>query len=515
MRDRRRKAYRAGIIVGAVAGVLSGCSSQGGWLTTVGPEYQVPIVSFLDRWLSPLPAETAKAVDVPQSDHWWEAFADPMLLELQGQAQGDSPSLAQIAARIAQARAEMVASGGAPDLSLSAEASQGRTITGLKTEKQQQASVGLQMAWEIDLFGGVARSRQAATAQWRQEQDNWHAARLSLAVEVADAYGRYRHCQRLVQLAEGSAQAAEQSFAARQQAQVAGFLSLAELRQGQTAVTSARQAAQAQAASCQREELALARLTASSDPAALRQALREGAGVLPVVPFLPVAELPAVVLAQRPDVAAAERAVAAASAQIGVAEAARYPALHLNGSIAPTALKLGSAPVSRFTPWSIGPSVSWSLFDGGERAAREDAAQSAYRAAESQYRATVRQAVQEVEESLIRLASSAEQLQQARTALQAQQQALALGRERHRLGLLNAVELQALVQSALSAERELAALELEQWQSWISLYRAVGGDWQGRKGDPIPLAAGEVPPSAPEVEPTVPRSRSSVSETVQ
>ncbi len=513
MRDRQRRGLRTrgtvGLLVGLLAGLLSGCSGQGGWLTTLGPDFHLPTLPLLDHWSTPA-SDTTPTTAAPDLSNWWSQFQDPVLTALQQQAQADSATLAQIAARIAQARAEVTATGGTPDLTLTADASHGKAAMGTSLQKQQQATLGLQMAWELDLFGGIARGREAATAQWRQEQANWHAARLSLSVEVADAYGRYRFCQRLAALSQAHAQAAERTLAARQQGQQAGFLSVADLSQTQTATANARQQAQAQAASCQQEELALATLTASPDPEALRRRLQDpvvAAGHLPTIPAVSFSGVPAEVLTQRPDVAASERAVAAASARIGVAEAARYPALRLTGMITPMTLKLGSAEAQHLTPWSIGPSLSLPLFDGGERAAREDAARSAYQAAESQYRATVRQAVQEVEESLTRLNASAVRLPQARSALHGQQQALTLGLERHQLGLINAVEREALRQGALMAEQDLAGIELEQWRSWLALYRAVGGDWQQHKEAVIPGANGDdtttIPP-APEVPPTLP-----------
>ena len=116
--------------------------------------------------------------------------------------------------------------------------------------------------------------------------------------------------------------------------------------------------------------------------------------------------MPADVLAQRPDVFSAGRDVAAASAEVGSAQAARYPRLALSGSIGAAQARALGTTVTLDT-WSIGPlSLSLPLFDGGRRAANVEAAQARYDEAAALYRAKVRQAVREVEEALVNLQSS-------------------------------------------------------------------------------------------------------------
>jgi outer membrane protein TolC len=152
-------------------------------------------------------ALAANGADTSQSDddlaRWWQQFNDGALTALLGAAQDNSSSLAQASANIARARAEAITAGVANAPSLEAIASANRaapTFTGpliLRTQTQ----LGLQSSWEIDLFGALARQREAKQASLDASVARWHEARVSLAAEVASAYVSLRHCQLQLQQA--------------------------------------------------------------------------------------------------------------------------------------------------------------------------------------------------------------------------------------------------------------------------------------------------------------------------
>jgi outer membrane protein TolC len=169
-------------------------------------------------------------------------------------------------------------------------------------------------------------------------------------------------------------------------------------------------------------------------------------------------------------------AVAAASADIGVAEGDRYPRLSLLGSVAPLGLKTSSFSGSLLT-WSIGPSVSLPVFDGGRRAANVQAAKAAYVAAEADYRARARQAVREVEEALVRLNSAALREQDALTASQGYRRAADAADVRWKNGLGSLLELEEARRDALAADSTLATVRRDRVAAWGALYRALGGGW--------------------------------------
>jgi len=183
------------------------------------------------------------------------------------------------------------------------------------------------------------------------------------------------------------------------------------------------------------------------------------------------------VLAQRPDVFAAEREVAAASAEIGGAQAERFPRLSLNGSIGRASFRAGGTAVELST-WSIGPlAASLPLLDVGRPAAGGEAAQARYEAAVAAYRARVRQAVREVEEALINLDSTAARGEDARAALEGYRASFIATEARYKSGLASLVELEEARRNRLASENALVALERERRGAWVALYRAAGGGW--------------------------------------
>jgi outer membrane protein, multidrug efflux system len=209
---------------------------------------------------------------------------------------------------------------------------------------------------------------------------------------------------------------------------------------------------------------------------------------LPVLPSnaLPVA-LPAQLLAQRPDVFAAQRAVAAASADVGTAEADRFPRLGLSGNI--TAINTRGAGGDGNT-WSVGPlQLSVPLFDAGRRAGQVKVQQAAYDEAVVAYRASVRTAVREVEQALVELNSTAARQADAAVATQGFVRALQAATDRHRAGLGSLLELEDTRRSALAAELALAELSRDRLLAWVDLYRALGGGWSTADAASTPLAA--------------------------
>jgi outer membrane protein TolC len=190
-----------------------------------------------------------------------------------------------------------------------------------------------------------------------------------------------------------------------------------------------------------------------------------------------ITSLPARVLAQRPDVFAAERDVAAASFDVGSAHAQRFPRLSLNGSIG--MLNFHAVGVNtKLSTWSIGPvALTVPIFDGGRRAANENAAQARYEEAAANYRSTVRQAVREVEQALVNLQSTGTRSDDALAAVEGYRASFDGIESRYRGGLASLVELEEARRTRLAAEIALVTLERERRTALIALYRAAGGGW--------------------------------------
>ncbi|MDD2925220.1 efflux transporter outer membrane subunit [Rhodoferax sp.] len=460
---------------------LSACSG-------LMPPTQVPMV-VAPAWQAPLPHQGS----VGSLAQWWQRQGDPLLVELIVAAQGVSPSVAQALASIENARANQAAARSALMPNLSAQASASRGVSQVDVPLATSVQGGLQASWELDLVGANRAASQAAQAQVEGSQALWHDARVAVAAEVAGLYHRLWTCQDQLALAR-------RDQASRQQtAQLSGVSATAGLTAPATAALARASAADAssrvaqQAAQCQVLTKGLVALTAVPEPDLKQKLALAQTNKAPVAIFS-IASVPAQSVAQRPDVFAAERDVVLASAQVGSAQAQRWPRLTLNGSIGALSVSTGTTR-SDVSTWSFGPlALSLPLFDGGQRAAQVDAAQARYQAAVVAYQGKVRNAVREVEEALVQLHSAHGRDADAQVSTQGYAESLAATQKRFDQGLVSLVELEEARRSALAAESAELALQLEQRLAWVSLYRVLGG---GFEPDQVVTPASSLAASAP------------------
>ncbi len=430
------------------------------------------------QWQAPLPHGGA----VTQLSQWWQGLGDPLLVELIDAAQQASPTLAGARARVEQARATRRAAGAAllPTLDASANASRGVTQPAVPLATTLQG--GLQAGWEVDLFGARRGASDAAQARLEGAQALWHDARVSVAAEVANQYYSQRACERQFDVAQRDAASRAETARLAELAARAGFQAPAEAALARASAADSAARLKQQRALCDVDIKALVQLTDLAEPA-LRQKLAAApastvlsAGFAATSPFA-ISQIPAQALAQRPDVFNAEREVAAASADVGSAQAERFPRLTLAGSVGTLRARAGGTTTSLDT-WSIGPlAVTVPLFDGGRRAAGVDAAQARYDEAAAQYRGKVRQAVREVEEALVNLDSTRSRSDDAAVATEGYRASFAATEARYRSGLASLVELEDARRTLLAAETGLLGLQRERIAAWVALYRAVGGGW--------------------------------------
>ena len=460
------RTLRVALAVAAITG-LAACAGL--------PEARVQMPaapsSQTAEWQAPVPT----AGIAPSAD-WWTRFNDPMLPPLQAAAEAVSPTLASAAARIERARATRAAAGAAllPQADAVGSVGRARNLPGVAVTSS--ASLGLQAAWEIDLFGGAAAGRDAAQARVEAAQAGLQDARIALAAEVATSYAALRACE--AQLLQSDADAASRDQTARltDLSARAGFTAPADAALTRAGAAQARSTAVRQRADCDTQRKSLVELTDIPEPE-LRQRLAARMAVLPVPEPVAVNALPAQLLAQRPDIAEAARKVQAAAGDRRQAAADERPQVTLSGQLAGTALRTAGVS-SRGSTWSLGPlSISFPLFDGGARAANTVAAQAAYDEAVAAYQAQVRRALREVEVQLVALQATAEREADARLAAQDFEASLRATEARQKGGLATLFELEAARRNALAAQSALIDLQRERTVAWIGLFRALGGGW--------------------------------------
>jgi NodT family efflux transporter outer membrane factor (OMF) lipoprotein len=449
--------------IAGLALLLAGCA--------VGPDYHRPEEPVAPAWQAPSPhgGQIASLTD------WWAQFKDPVLSELLTAAQADSPTLAKAEAVIRQARATQrsAASSWLPSLAATASSTQSGAKAGNGVGPSVTSSGGLDASWEIDLFGGVRRSVESARALSEARVADWHDARVSLAAEVATDYVDYRACELKLAAYQDEAKSQRETERLTRLSASAGFAASADADLAQASAASAAATAVAQQAECDLTVKSLVALTGLAE-SSLREKLATGTAHLPQPAQLDVVSVPARLLSQRPDLVSAERSLASASADVGVAEAARWPSLSLSGSISATAVA-GAASL----PWSFGPSLSLPLFQGGALKAKKDSAEAAYASALATYRQAVRSAVKEVEQALVRLDSSAKREADSRTSAEGYRRYFVATEEHWKAGGVSLLDLETARRSALGAEIALVELQQNRIDYWIALYKAMGGGWQG------------------------------------
>lgn len=474
------------LVSGAAIGlllVLAGCV-----LTEPALAPESAGTQLATQWHAPLP-HSGRVDDLKQ---WWSQFDDPLMLRLIEAAQRASPTLAQAAANIADARASHVTSGAAllPSLDVAASATRGRSE--LADPVSNASSLGLQAAWELDLFGANRAGLAAAKARLASSQAGWHDARVSIAADVVKNYVELRTCEAHVQQARIDAASRAQTAHLTELAAAGGIRAPATADLARASAAQGEVALEERKAQCDLLVKALVALTAQ-DERALRRELAEKVAQLPRPVEFTVETVPAEVLAQRPDIHAATRDVVAASAASVQANAQRWPRITLAGSIGAT--HMSSLGVSTDgTVWSVGPiAITFPLFDGGTRRANAQAAKVRYETATTVYAARLRTAIQEVEGALVTLESTARRGESAKVATDGFERSYRATAASYDAGASSLFDLEEARRSLVAAQNTLIDLHRERLLAWVSLYRSMGGGWSSLPGEAL---AGNPGPAA-------------------
>jgi NodT family efflux transporter outer membrane factor (OMF) lipoprotein len=457
----------------AAAALLAGCAS---YAPPATPTPQPPAA-----WMAPLPhGGSAEALA-----DWWQRFDDAQLLRLIERAQGASPTLQAAAARLRQAQAQAAQSRAllAPQLQAQANATRSKGVNG-SFQPSTSSSAALAASWEIDLFGSQRAQAAAGSAQAQAAEALWHEARVSLAADVAAAYLALRHAQAQEEVAELDWLLAGQLAAWGQAQHRAGLISASDaaLLNTERAVAASVRAAQRAEAQIALQSLALlcaqpaAALAAELAPPPLPTGLALPQRPLVSAPPFALQTLPAQVLAQRPDLAAAHQLWLAALQRQRSVQAQSWPQLSLNGLIGSASFRIGGEKSSGAS-WSIGPSFSLPLFDGGLRSAQRDAAQAELDESAFDLQQRWLRAVAEVEEALQLLQAGGERQREVDAAAQDWLRIVRDTSSQADAGLQSGPQRASARRQALAAHGAALAVRLEHAQAWVRLYRSLGGGW--------------------------------------
>lgn len=418
----------------------------------------------------------------PADDHWWRLYNDPVLDELVADALAANTDVRAAVARIARARAALreVRSDRLPQTGISAGGNYTRYSTLQSTPgAPRQGWVvdgGLDVSYEVDLFGRVSRGVEAARGDLNASQADANAVRVTVAAETARAYAdaasaaeRLAVAQRIVDLLDKSVAltAHRTDVGLTTPLDTARITALREQRRADIAAIAAER---------QTALFRLATLTGRA-PADLPAIAAERVTSLRLSQPIPVGDGQGL-LARRPDVHAAEQRLAATTARIGVATAALYPQIKLGGSIGQTSAGFtdffGGGPLR----WLAGPLISWNFPNQQAARARIAEARADSQEALANFDGTVLRALQESETALSNYAHLLDQ----RTALQAArdqaERAVRITRAQMREGQIDGLVATDAERTFAEAEAALALADAQIADAQVDVFRALGGGWQ-------------------------------------
>lgn len=437
----------------------------------LGPDYERPKVEVPAAYKESGSWQVARPADAQPKGEWWSVYGDPQLDGLMKQVAAANQDLAAAEARFRAARAAVASarSGLFPTLSGSGGASKADRGPGSAATTYD---VGLSARWEIDVWGRVRRTVEAAGAASEASAADLENVRLSLQAEAATNYFQLRTTDTQVALLEDTVAAFRRSLEIAKNRYEAGVSAKADVVQAEAQVRSVEaQAIDLRATRAQLEH-ALASLVGQA-PAAFSVAR---APYDPRVPDIP-ASVPSTLLERRPDIAAAERRVAAANARIGVASAAYFPSLSLTGALGFASNAFGSLVSASNRTWSLGADLAGTLLDFGARGAAVDTARANYDEAVANYRQTVLDAFRDVENNLATLRWLAEEARVQQEAARLARESVVLTLNQYKAGTvsyLNVVQVQA---NQLTEERQLVSLAGRRLAASVGLARGTGGRW--------------------------------------
>ena len=442
----------------------------------VGPDYSRPKFD--------LPASTTTQQASVASD-WWQQFNDPVLDQLISEALQHNQDLALSAAQVDEAAALAGIARAQLLPSLAANAGYQRARTSAETTTAGSPLIAdvrtanLTASWELDLWGKLRRSSEAARATLAASQYNRDAARLSLSAQVAQTYFQMRAFDAQLDIAKRTLDSRESSLQLRQKRFKGGMTSELDMRQAESEAASARATIPQLSKSLQQTETALAVLLGRSPRELLEGKLQRGQAIdlLTVPPSIP-ADLSSSLLERRPDLAAAEAQLIAANARIGVAKAAYFPSISLTGALGSQSLSMETLFSGATRTWSFVGNATAPIFNFGQTGLNVDAASARQRQALAQYQKSVQTAFKETQDALV-ASSAAREVQEAQTTqLTALNRALHLATLRYDNGYSSYLDVLDAERNTFQAELNLVNAKLDRLNAAISLYKALGGGWE-------------------------------------
>jgi multidrug efflux system outer membrane protein len=459
-----------GWIASGVAAItlLGGCA--------IGPDYKRPVVADPQTFRGLATSEAASLADL----HWWEVFQDPILKELIHEALLRNYDVQIAAARVQEARAGFVSTRSDlfPSLDYGGVLSRSNMTPGVLGAPGVKApnasnfySVTLAMSWELDIWGRIRRSTEAARANLLASEDGRRGVWLTLVSDLAQAYFELLALDVRLQIARNSTDAYQRTYDLFQDRFQLGVASKLETSRAEGALGGAQATIpQLESDIVAKENQISVLLGKSPGP------IRRGTPMYeqPVVPAVP-AGLPSTLLERRPDLRQAEAQLVGANARIGVAKAEFFPKFNLTPLIGTASPELSVHGAQ--TIWAVAGILTGPLFNAGRTLGIYRASVAQWEQAKLQYEQAVLTALQEVSDALTALGKLNEAETGQDRSVKALTDAVDRATDRYRQGLANYFEVLEAQQQLYPAQSTLAQIRRDRLLSYVRLYKALGGGW--------------------------------------
>jgi NodT family efflux transporter outer membrane factor (OMF) lipoprotein len=499
MINKSRRTLAAGLLAAAA---LTGC--------TVGPDFRRPDWVSPASWFSGPKEAVVRPPSIPVVEpidaDWWTLFHDPVLTGLERRVAAENLDVRVASVRIAESRAQLGVARSALFPTLGANASYVRQqasqngifavipsaagATGASGASGNSAGAvqgngvqpfdlwqgGFDASWEVDLWGGVRRSVESATASSEAAVEAKRSVLLSSLAEVARDYIQLRGVQTELQIARDNVRTARQSLELTQQRAEGGVTTDLDVANASAQMRTTL----AQIPPLQQQEAQMINalsLLLGQPPNALRADLGTRAPVPPVPPRVPVG-LPSELARRRPDVRQAEAQLHAATADIGVAQANFYPSLNLTGSVGLQSLQLKNAFNLNSKQYAIGPGLTIPIFEGGQLRSTLELRKADQQEAAVNFQKTVLQAWHDVDNALTAYEAEQTRRDQLSHAVTDNQHALVLAQSRYQQGVSDFLTVLDAERSLLSAQLQFADSTTTVSSNLVALYKALGGGWE-------------------------------------
>lgn len=446
---------------------LSSCAS-------VGPDYSVPKDTLPTNWQN-TQTNPAERIDLSL---WWKNFNDPYLDTLIDTALAENLNLQSAQSKLRQARAQqgVTAAQSYPSIGSSATGRESRTKTDDYRDSNKTYAAGFDASWEIDIFGGVRRANEAASANTEAVAADLNHVKVSLVAEVATQYFNLQNYRTQLETAQSNLKSRQETLQLVTWKQQAGLSNMLEVLQMQSSVAQIQASIPTLNQNIESTKQSLAILLGKTS-ADLEPLLPKKVFISKANPNL-VLDIPANVLRQRPDIRATERRLAMQTAKVGVATADLYPKFNLSGSFGVSALSTSGLFNADTIVSSLLGSITAPIFEGGRIRQNINVQNELQTQALLDYQASLLQGIADVETAVSAYQKIKDRAAQLNLATKIAKEATFLAQIQYRAGsvdLLNVLETQ---RTQFSTEEQSNIAQANISLTVVQLYKALGGGWQ-------------------------------------